>query len=93
MNITKEEKKYCQLFYFLPSLLISISIGFICKLKEEPASSLQDFHTRKVTCKSPRTKAVTVDESKDYRPFTPSTNITVSCPRPGTSEARGVKRK
>ena len=47
MNITKEEKKYCQLFYFLPSLLISVSIGFICKLKEEPASSLQDFSHKK----------------------------------------------
>ena len=66
MNITKEEKKNTVKFFilspFLPSLLISISIGLICKLKEEPASSLQDFRTRKGACKSPRTKAVTMDE-------------------------------
>ena len=65
MNITKEEKNTVKIFIlspFLPSLLISISTGFICKLKEVPAFSLQDFHTRKGTCKSPRTKAVTMDE-------------------------------
>lgn len=98
VTITKEGKENIVIVFllspFLLSSLISILVKLICTLKEEPASSSHDFQRRKGTCKSPRTRAVTIQDQDDYWPFVHSTNMTAAClNRPGTPEAHGVKSK
>lgn len=58
MNITRDEKKIVlNLFVKSFSVLTNFSlVRLICKLKREPVFSVHDFHKRKSTCKSPRTR-------------------------------------
>lgn len=59
MNITRDEKKIV-LNLLVKSFSVLLTnfnlVRLICKLKGEPVLSVHDFHKRKSTCKSPRTR-------------------------------------